>query len=249
LTSNRFLVKQKNLCPPHARLDEDEHHHLSVVLRGVPGQKVWLVDEEGGTYRAEVEEVGRRQTRLRLLEKKATAAEGRLRVVLAQSLIRPKNMDLIVQKATELGVGEIIPIQAARSVARLSGENAGKLARWRKIAAEASKQSRRSIIPIIREPQPILAFLQLRPGDRRFLLCEVGGVRLREILNPTPGRPEVPAGSTVVVLVGPEGGWTREERGQALEQGFEPVSLGSCLLRAETAALAALAAISVFWGA
>lgn len=248
MTSNHFLVKQKNLRPPHALLDEDEHHHLSVVLRGVPGQKVWLMDEGGDTYRAEVEEIGRRQTRLLLLEKRAAAA-SLLRLILAQSLIRPKNMDLVIQKATELGAEEIIPVRSARSVARLGGENAGKLGRWRKIAAEASKQSRRPNIPLIREPQPLLTFLQARPGDRRFILCEEGGVRLREILNPGPGQPEVPVGSTMVVLVGPEGGWTREEQGKALGEGFEPVSLGRCVLRAETAALAALAAISVFWGA
>jgi 16S rRNA (uracil1498-N3)-methyltransferase len=236
------------LRPPQAWLDGAEHHHLGVVLRASPGQEVWLVDGEGNIYRAKVEEVGRRQTRLLLLEKREAAA-GRLRLVLAQSLIRAKNMDLVVQKATELGVGEIIPVQAARSVARLSGQNAGKLARWRKIAAEAAKQSRRSSVPVIREPQPFLSLLQTSPGGRRFILCEEGGLKFREILASRPEQPGSVDGSTVIVLVGPEGGWTAEEKGRALEQGFEPVSLGSCPLRSETAALAALGAISIFWGA
>lgn len=246
MTSNHFLVKQRNLRPPHALVDEDEHHHLSNVLRVIPGREVWLVDEQGSTYRAEVEEVRRHQTRLLILEKREARAD-KLRLVLAQALIKPKNMDLVIQKATELGVGEIIPVEAARSVVRLSEREAGKLERWRKIAAEASKQSRRSILPVIQEPRAFLRFLQARDEHRKLILCEAGGVNLREILDSGPARQGVPEGATVVVLVGPEGGFTPEEQVLAIGRGFEAVSLGSRLLRSETAALAALAAISIFW--
>lgn len=247
MTANHFLVKQKNMHPPQALVVEEEHHHLSRVLRIGPGEKVWLVDEQGRSYRAEVEEVGRRQTRLLILEKKEASA-GRIRLFLAQALIKSKHMDLVIQKATELGVEVIIPVVAARSVVKLNEKEAGKLERWRKIAAEAAKQSRRSDIPVIHPPQPYSSFLEARDEPRRFILCEDGGVILREILagEPVPpGRPQVPA---VVVLVGPEGGWTKKEKEQALEKGFEAVSLGGRILRSETAALAVLAAISVFWG-
>jgi 16S rRNA (uracil1498-N3)-methyltransferase len=143
LTSNRFIVKQKNLRPTHAFVEDQEHHHLSRVLRMGAGDRVWLVDEEGNSYLAEVEEVGRRRTRLLILERKEAAA-GKLRLVLAQALIKSRTMDLVIQKATELGVGVIIPVTAARSVVRMNEEGSGKLERWRKIAAEAAKQSRRS---------------------------------------------------------------------------------------------------------
>lgn len=247
MTSNHFLVKQKNLNPPHALLEGEEHHHLSRVLRKGPGERVWLVDEQGNSYRAEVAEVGRRQTRLSVLEKKEASA-SRLRLVLAQALIKSKNMELVIQKATELGVDVIIPIVAARSVVKLNKNEAGKLERWRKIAREAAKQSRRSGIPFIHPPQRYSSFLEARDEPRRLILCEDGGVILRDILalGPTqPGKPMIPA---VVVLVGPEGGWTEEEEKQAVESGFEAVSLGSRILRSETAALAILAAISIFWG-
>jgi len=248
LTSNHFLVKQKNLRPPRALLDAEEHHHLSRVLRMGPGERVWLVDEQGNSYRAEVEEVERRETRLVILEKKEASA-GRLRLVLAQALIKSKSMDMVVQKATELGVDVIIPVEAARSVVRLEEGKTGKLGRWRKVAREAAKQSRRSDIPVIQLPQPYSVFLKERDEARRFILCEDGGMVLRDILAAGPDQPGHPKATAVVVLVGPEGGWTKNEQEQAIETGFETVSLGSRILRAETAALASLAAFSIFWGA
>lgn len=248
LTSNHFLVRQKNLRPPRALLDAEEHHHLSRVLRMGPGERVWLVDEQGNSYRAEVEEVDRRETRLLILEKKEASA-GRLNLVLAQALIRSKNMDLVVQKATELGVDVIIPVEAARSVVRFEEGNTGKLERWRKLAGEAAMQSRRSDIPIIQPPQSYLSFLKDRTEPRRFILCEDGGMALRDILVAGPAQPEHPKAATAVVLVGPEGGWTRDEEEQAIKTGFKAVSLGSRILRAETAALASLSAFSIFWGA
>jgi 16S rRNA (uracil1498-N3)-methyltransferase len=247
LTSNHFLVKQKNLQLPRALLETEEHHHLSRVLRLGPGERVWLVDELGNPYRAEVEEVGRRQTHVLILEKKE-ASTGRLRLVLAQALIKSKNMDLVVQKATELGVEVIIPVEAARSVVRLKEDKTGKLGRWRKIAREAAKQSRRSDVPFIQPPESLSCFLKSRDEPRRFILCEDGGVNLRDVLAPRPAQPGHPEVATVAVLVGPEGGWTKNEEEQAVNAGFEAVSLGSRILRAETAALVSLAAFSIFWG-
>jgi 16S rRNA (uracil1498-N3)-methyltransferase len=247
LTSNHFLVKAKNLNPPAALLDGGEHHHLSRVLRMGPGDRVWLMDENGNTYRAEVKEVGPEKTRLALLGKE-TAPAGGPRLVLAQALLKSKSMGMVIQKATELGVGVIVPIEAARSVVRLGGKENLRLERWRKIAREAAKQSRRSHVPSLEPPQPLPFFLEDRDEPRRLILCEGGGVSLRDILSGGFG----PAGEkrppAVAVLVGPEGGWTREEVEQAVEKGFKAVSLGRRILRSETAALAVSAAISIFWG-
>jgi len=247
LTSNHFLVKTKNLHPPYALLEEEEHHHLSRVLRKGPGDRVWLMDEQGNSYQAEVMEVGRERTRLVLLDKRIAPASP-LRLVLAQSLLKSKNMDQVVQKATELGVWAIVPIEAARSVVRLEGRETPKLERWRKIAREAAKQSRRSDIPSLLPPQTLLSFLEARDESKKIILCESGGAPLREVLAAGFG----PAGErkppAVAVLVGPEGGWTREEEEQAFERGFEAASLGGRILRSETAALAVSAAISIFWG-
>jgi 16S rRNA (uracil1498-N3)-methyltransferase len=247
LTSNHFLVKQKNLRPPYASLDGEEHHHLCRVLRTRPGEKVWLVDERGTSFRAEVLEVGRDQTRLFVLEKEEASA-AKVRVVLAQALIKSKNMDLVIQKATELGVQAVAPVKASRSVLRLEGRVETRLERWRKIAREAAKQSRRPDVPVIFPPSPFSVFLESRDEPRRLILCEDGGRPLRDILVDEAGDSASSERPGVVLLVGPEGGWSKGEQQQAVEKGFEAVSLGTNILRAETAALAALAAIQIFWG-
>lgn len=248
MTSSRFLVKTKNLHPPYARLEAEEHHHLSRVLRKGPGDRVWLMDEQGSSFEAEVIQVEREETRLLLLDKR-TAPAPRHRVVLAQALLKAKNMDLVIQKATELGVGVIVPIEAARSVIKLGGKEAAKLERWRKIAREAAKQSRRMDIPFLRPPQPLSAFLGARDEPKRLILCESSGAPLRDVLALGPGQTGAEKPPAVAVLVGPEGGWTNEEVNQAIGGGFEAVSLGGRILRSETAALAVVAAISIFWDA
>jgi 16S rRNA (uracil1498-N3)-methyltransferase len=133
-------------------------------------------------------------------------------------------------------------------VVKLVGKETPKLERWRKIAREAAKQSRRSDIPSFQPPQPLSSFLGARDEPKRFILCESGGALLRDILvaGLSPAEEEKPP--AVAVLVGPEGGWTSEEEEQAVEGGFEAVSLGGRILRSETAAIAVSAAISIFWG-
>ncbi len=247
MTSNRFLVKQNNLNLPFARLDGEEHHHLSRVLRAQPGDTVWLMDERGNVFQAEVMEVGRKQTRLRVLEKEAPTSP-KVRLVLGQALIKTKNMELVIQKATELGVQAIVPVEASRSVLKLKGREGPKQDRWRKIAREAAKQSRRTDIPAILPLQPMSVFLESREEPIRFILCEHGGVLLRSILADPPADSDPSGIPGVVILVGPEGGWSREEEERASGSGFRAVSLGTRILRAETAALAALAAIQIFWG-
>lgn len=247
MTSNRFLVKKQNLHFPYARLDGEEHHHLSRVLRARTGRQVWLMDEEGNSFRAEVTAIGRHETRLFVLgeeERKAAA----IRIVLGQALIKSKNMDLVIQKATELGVQAVFPVEASRSVLRLKEGDGGKLERWRKIALESAKQSRRTDVPSIHAPQSLSVFLGSREEPDKYILCEVGGVPFGRILADRAVAPSVPENSGVALLVGPEGGWNREETEQAIERGFQAISLGERILRSETAALTALAAIQVFWG-
>ena len=247
MTSNRFIIKPQNLHLPYALLEGEEHHHLSRVLRIRPGEQVWLVEEQGISFRAEVLEVGRDRTRLRVFEEEDRGA-AMIPVVLGQSLIKSKNMDLVVQKATELGIQAVVPVTASRSVIKLKGREANRLERWRKIAREAAKQSRRVSVPSVFPIQPLSEFLESRRESRKLILCEAGGIPLRRLLGDIPGDlPSVGLGG-VVLLVGPEGGWSAEEERQAVDHGFQAVSLGARILRSETAALAGLAAIQVFWG-
>lgn len=206
-----------------------------------------MIDELGSAFEAEVKGVDREKTRLVLLDKK-TAPGPRLRLVLGQALLKSKTMELVIQKATELGVEVFVPIEAARSVVRLGGKEAPRLERWRKIAREAAKQCRRPDIPSLQPPQLLSSFLEARDEPKRFILCESGGLPLRDVLalGLKPAGEE--KASAVAVLVGPEGGWTEEEEKRAAGSGFKAVSLGGRILRSETAALAVSAAISIFWG-
>jgi 16S rRNA (uracil1498-N3)-methyltransferase len=246
LTSTHFLIKQNSIQFPSAILEGKEHHHLSKVLRIKPGERVWLVDEQGETYLAEVKEVRKQQTKLHIVER-AEKVEAKIHLTLAQALIKSKRMDLLVQKATELGMDSFVPIEASRSVVKIQEKKGSKLARWQKIAAEAAKQSRRSAVPAIHSPQPFRSFIANRTESKRLFLSETKGRYLRDIFAGEPKNPSQDGIPSVIIAVGPEGGWTEEEEILALEKGFEAVSLGKHVLRSETAALAALALISHFW--
>jgi 16S rRNA (uracil1498-N3)-methyltransferase len=246
LTAKRFLVKQSNLRFPFALLEGDEHRHLSLVLRARPGKEVGLVDELGYSYRAKVKEVCQTQTRLEIIAQEP-AESAVVRLVLGQAVLKGRKMDFLVQKATELGLDTLIPLIANRSVVRIESREARKVERWQKIAREAAKQSRRSSLPEVLEPQSFGAFLAHRTETRKFILTEHQGKALREILRGGPGPAPDNGHPSVVLAVGPEGGWTEQEEAEGQAHGFEAVSLGRYVLRSETAALAALAMISHFW--
>jgi 16S rRNA (uracil1498-N3)-methyltransferase len=216
-------------------------------LRIRTGDQVWLINEEGSSFRAKVTKVGRHETRLLVLDREERPA-AKTRLVLGQALIRSRNMDLIIQKATELGVQAVFPVEASRSVPWLKERSEAKLERWRKIARESAKQCRRSDIPSIHPPQSLSVFVESRKESGKYILCENGGERFRRILIEEAEDPDFPGPPEVVLLVGPEGGWSREEEQRAKDHGFVAVTLGARILRSETAALAALAAIQVFWG-
>jgi 16S rRNA (uracil1498-N3)-methyltransferase len=239
------LLKQKNLRFPYAFLEGSEHHHLSRVLRAGPGKRVWLVDEKGGRFLAEVRELERERTKLLILERKEI--EGtKIRLSLAQAVVKSKKMDLIIQKATELGIASFIPILASRSIVKVKEEKK-KVDRWQRVASEAAKQAHRTSVPSILPLQPFLSFLQALQAERKLFFVEGRGRLLREIVvEQLPSR-EQSDPSAVIVLVGPEGGWTEGEEKQALDNGFEAVSLGNQVLRSETAALAALSLVAHFW--
>lgn len=249
MTSTHFHIQKKNLNFPYALLDGGEHHHLSRVLRIKPGKKVWLHDEEGRSYLAEVKEVTDKGTTMLILGQQGVDG-AKIHLILAQALIRAKKMDFLVQKATEMGMDSLIPIVGTRSVVKISCEvEKKKVLRWQKIAAEAAKQSGRSTVPVILPPQPVLRLVEESKAERKLLLSENRGRYLKDILVEGPAISSDEGTPSVLILVGPEGGWTEGEENKALDRGFEAVSLGKQILRSETAALAALALVSHFWNA
>lgn len=222
-----------------AQLEGDEARHLGQVLRGRPGDRVTVFDGGGRRAEAEVLEVGRGRVRLRLGEACRAPVPGPA-VTLAQAVPKGKTMDLIVQKAVELGVERIQPLVTRHTVARPA---AGKAAKWQRVALEACKQCGQDRLPAVAEPAVVGGWLAALGGGvpdgelRLVASLEAGARPLREVLRAAR------AVARVVVLVGPEGDLAAEECGAARAAGFLPVSLGPIVLRVETACLFCLAAI------
>ena len=245
----RLFVPAEKWSEARTVIQGEPHRHLARVLRVRAGDQVTLFDGRGGEADADVIAVERDQTTLALGPRRQVAAPAGPRIVLLQSLARGERMDLIIQKTTELGVHEIVPIAAGRSVARLpAGESAPRRARWEKIAQEAARQCGRADLPAIAEPRPLTEAIADAHGDEgdhlRLALWE--GSRSRPLRAALAGRSPAPA--IVTLLVGPEGGFADEEIAAAAQSGFEIVGLGPRILRVETAAIVAVAVVQFAMG-
>ena len=223
-----------------ARIEGEEARHLSRVLRVEAGQR-YEISDNNNVYLAEIETARKENVVFRTLEK-LPASPASARFELYAALIKFDRFEWIVEKATELGVTEIVPVEATRSERGLEKAAAKRVERWRRIALEASQQSRRAHLPEIKEPVP-LAQAMARTATYRYVLDENPGAAL--LLKALPVERTVQ--DTVSILTGPEGGWTEEERASFTAAGWTPVSMGPLILRAETAVIAALAVISQAW--
>jgi len=223
-----------------------DYRYLARVLRLGPGAPVTIFDGRGREARARVAVVdaGRGELVLEAEAPEAQAAPAALDLTLLIALLKAEKMDLVVQKATELGVARIVPVCAARSVVRLDPTRAAaKATRWRKIAREAARQCGRSGVPAIAEPCDLAEALKAGPGDAwRAIFFE--GARASSLRAALPDEPATAA----VLAVGPEGGFEDAEIELARAAGFVVIGLGPRTLRAETAALAALAAVGYALG-
>ena len=222
-----------------AELQGDEARHLTRVLRVEPGQ-LFEISDNRQAYLAEIVEAKGELVRFRVIEP-ITSPAPEVRVTLCAALIKFDRFEWIVEKATELGVERILPVEAARSEKGLFEASRKRQERWMRIAREASQQSRRVTIP---EILPAARFEQAlaTEADRHYLLDEGEAPRWAEVVPPARA-----CSDHVAVLLGPEGGWTDGERQAAVQSGWQPVSLGHTILRAETAAAAGLAALNVLW--
>lgn len=240
MARRRFFVDEvRNL---RAALEGEAAEHLRRVLRAQPGQRYELSDNDS-VYLAEIEGFARGQVLFRILEK-LPAERQPLRLALGASLIKFDRFEWMIEKVTELGVERITPVVAARSEKGLQQAAAKRLERWRRIAREASQQARRARLPLITAPvefESALADL----SNCRLLLDEArAGPPLLAGLPPAEKRSP---SDEVALLVGPEGGWSDDERAAAQRAGWKAVSLGACVLRAETAAMAAVAVLVNAW--
>jgi 16S rRNA (uracil1498-N3)-methyltransferase len=232
MARRRFFVDEVH--NHHAELVGEEARHLSHVLRVEAGQK-YEISDNSNVFLAEVEMARKERIVFRTLEK-LPVSDPAVRVTLLASLIKFDHFEMILEKATELGVATIVPVEAIRTERGLERAAEKRLARWRRIVLESSQQSRRARLPELTAPVDLAEALKQEAGVRLFLDEERSGV---PILVGLDGKPD-----TVALLIGPEGGWTDSERGAAKAAEWISVSLGPQILRAETAAIAAMAVLN-----
>jgi len=223
-------------------LPERAANHLVRVLRLHEGDACVLFNGDGHDYAARLASVGKREVTAQVLESIAVDNESPLRVVLLQGIARGEKMDLILQKATELGVAAIVPVNGERTEVKLDAERARKrVAHWRSVVESACEQSGRTRVPTLEEPATLDAAAAAVPGDAvRLLLDPHGEHRLAAM--------DLGGADTVVVAIGPEGGWSPRDRQVLQGAGFSGLRLGPRVLRTETAGLAAIAALQARFG-
>jgi 16S rRNA (uracil1498-N3)-methyltransferase len=220
-------------------LPEESAHHAVRVLRLRSGDEVTLFDGRGGEYAARIASIERTRVAVDVLAHRAVEREAALRIVLVQGVSSGERMDFTIRKAVELGVAEVHPVLAAASVARPKGERAAaRHEHWQRIAIAACEQCGRNRIPKV---MPLLPLADYRAEGEGLKL-------LLSPLSQTPLSKIATQGESFVVAAGPEAGFSAAEDSALVETGFVPVRLGPRVLRTETAALAALAALNALKG-
>ena len=223
-------------------LDSEQSRYLGGVLRLRAGDSVTLFDGTGGEYDAILVSLGKNGVEVETGEHRPRSVESGLAIQLVQAISKGDRMDLLVQKASELGVARITPVLSIRSVVRFDATRAAsRRDRWQKISQSACEQCGRNVVPQVDEVVNLIDWHNDNPAGRlpRLVLHPQGRANLASIKCPE---------KDVTVLIGPEGGFSKAEYDDADEAGFEAIRLGPRVLRTETAAIAVVAAIQTLWG-
>lgn len=234
----RFFVTPDQVGEDKIRIQGSDVNHMKNVLRMRPGEEVMVSDGNNRQYRCRVEDYPDGEAVLAILEAGLVDTELPSRIYLFQGLPKQEKMELIVQKAVELGVCQVTPVQTRRCVVKLDAKKAAKkVQRWQQIAESAAKQAGRGYIPAVSEVmtfQEALAFSEAL--DIRLIPYELadGMEGTRKILD------GIRPGQSVGIFIGPEGGFEKEEVSRAVEAGAMPITLGKRILRTETAGIAVL---------
>jgi 16S rRNA (uracil1498-N3)-methyltransferase len=254
MTRRRFYAPPSAFAPDEKSLtlSAEETRHARDVLRLQSGDEIYVFDGAGREFQCVIESIERNSTQLSVVaEVEPVRPESILNLTLAIALLKNEKFDLVIQKATELGVTRIVPLIAERADIRLRDRKDARVIRWQRIAHEAAKQSGRASVPEVAAPLTLHSLLimpetqQKKSSDNvlRLLFSERCG---RSLAEATDGMAERPV--EIVVMVGPEGGWTDQEIELAREGGCEIVTLGGRVLRAETAGITVVALLQHRFG-
>ena len=238
---HRFFVEPEQIFPEYVEILGGDVNHIRNVLRMSPGDRISVSDGLGTDYICELEQLEAGCVRGRILERKPFDVELSSRLILYQGLPKGDKMELIVQKAVELGVSRIVPVSLKRCVVKLDAKKAeAKRRRWQAVAESAAKQSGRSVIPQVDLVMTLEEALRdAKALDFRLIPyeCARGMEEARSVLG------KIQKGRSTGVFIGPEGGFEKSEVGAAVEAGAHPISLGRRILRTETAGICILSVL------
>ena len=243
MEENRFYHSENLELKQVVELGSQTHIHATKVLRLKTGDKFALFNGDGFDYVAKVAEVTKHKTLVEIIDKYEVNHESPLTITLAQGLAASDKMDWIIQKAVELGIQSIQPLFTERSIVKLDRERADKkLEHWRTVALAACEQTGRSAIPKILSPLPLSQWLSDQEKQTETLRLILTPVKAQNInhLNRKP--------SSIIFMVGPEGGFSEKEMALASHSAFIPVNFGERILRTETASIVALSIMQNLWG-
>lgn len=229
-----FFLPAHAVTPPSITVPAELLAHLRDSLRVEVGEEILFADGQGARYRTEITHCSKQGIAGRILETWQEPPRQAPAVILGQALLKGEKMDWVIQKATELGVSQIVPIQSRHTIVQLRPERVeSQLARWQRIALEAAQQSEQWRVPTIAPPQSMTTLWANRSSETVCLLLAErrDGQSLRTLPLPTE------ATAFIMALIGPEGGWATEEMEQAEQSGCLSITLGQKILRAETAAI------------
>lgn len=241
----RFFVPKGNIREGRGTITDQELVHMRKVLRLRPGDRVTLFDDEGWEHEGIIQSYAAGVGEIGIVKSYQPERESSLDVTLAQALGKGEKMDWVVEKATELGVRTIVPFLSSYTVPRLDANKMERRhARWKKIALSAAKQSGRARIP------DILGVSDFRELVRRPWPCELKLLfwEKESLRNLNQLRGENVHLNSLLLVIGPEGGFSQDEASEAIRHGFQSIRLGRRILRSETAALASLSIVQFLWG-
>lgn len=223
----------------HVNLEESIAHYLGKVLRMSAGRELVLFNGQGGEYTAVISDITKKSIRVEVGDFNAQNRESPLTTHLAIGLSRGERWDLVLQKATELGVSEITPLFTENSEVKLSGERLEKkINHWQGIIVSACEQCQRNILPVLNKPQHFNDFIQGTHSELNLVLHHRSTQKFSDYSQP----------QSCSLLIGPEGGLSADEIHQAQNHSFNALTLGPRVLRTETAPLAALSLLQLAWG-
>ena len=234
----RLYIHQPLAVNTTITLDDKPHHHLAVVLRARLNDQVVLFNGDGHEYNGVISAISKKQTHINLTTSTPNLNESPLHIHLGQCISQNSRFDFAIQKACEMGVHIITPILSNHSQSFNKQQLEKRLTHWQQIAVNAAEQSHRATVPAIKPAVAIDQWLNQRQEDAKWV-CAIGGK--------TPLKGENPVNS-LAMLIGPEGGLSRNEVTSAIDQGFCTMTMGKRVLRTETTPIAAISLAQFFWG-